>query len=467
MIANSSDERIKIFKAVIGAFIIAGGTFAAVIAVPGNFSEPGALRLSGAIMAFALIAPTFFNWKNDALTLLRGENILLGGLVYWVLLDIIQGAYSVVVSVDAVIAEFTLLGVAGLGIWVGATVGKPLRPRLLVEEAFRPLTETTIFRLTIAAFLLGIWDFLYRSGFNFAVILQAFGSSRWDSPWQREQLGDWSAFSYHLQYFGYMVPSLAVLTLIRRGAWHPATIASAAMAVTIMLLHSQGGGRRIVGAMILSGLFCWMIRARRLTSRRFVIAIFLVGGLLALMQIMLIYRNIGFGDSGSELGDFNYLHVDDNFLRIAQMLEYVPGLSSYVGWQYIVYAIVRPIPRVFWPSKPVDGGFDLAEILGIPDTTFVLTSPGELFISYGYVAVFIGCWIYGKFATIANSLLEEHKLPVNPLFPSLVLVWLLLGLRSMLEIMLMGYVLLAAVLLSRALGGVERLTSGNSSVRQA
>ena len=48
--------------------------------------------------------------------------------------------------------------------------------------------------------------------------------------------------------------------------------------------------------------------------------------------------------------DYDYLHVDDNYLRLAQVIEIVPAEHPYVNFQQLWFTIVRPVPRVFWPE---------------------------------------------------------------------------------------------------------------------
>lgn len=441
----------------LGVLFIGLGTVAALLAIPQDFSSRGALTFSGFILVGSYLAPTLFSWRNDVRSLLSGENVLILAMVYWTLLDILQGAYALPVSHDAVVREFILISIAVTGFWIGATAFKPLAPSIIMSAAAQPWSPAAVFRLLTLAFCLGVWDFFFRSDFDLDLMLNALGSSRWESPWQRETLGDWTSFSYHLQYFGYLVPALAVLLAARLGWRHPAVWIALFMSVVVLALHAQGGGRRIVGAMILAGLFCWLIHVRRLTPRRLIVAALVLAALAAAMQLMLVFRGAGFADRGSALTAFDYLHVDDNFLRIAQMLEFVPDSHPFVGFQYILFALVRPIPRVLWPEKPIDGGFDLAELLGIPFTTFAITAAGEFYVSFGYIGVFVGCLIYGRLSTMANAMfaLDERKL--NPLFPSFILVWLFVGVRSMLEIMLMGYVLIAAFALSKLMTFLDSL----------
>ncbi|OFW03860.1 MAG: hypothetical protein A3G20_08215 [Acidobacteria bacterium RIFCSPLOWO2_12_FULL_59_11] len=455
------DRHERNFIALIGAMAIVVGTLTAILNISeDNYNSAGALLIPGLILAVSLVLPTLLKIRNDARRLLRGENILLYGLVYWVLLDILQGLVPMTAGPEAIVAAFALLGVAALGFWVGASYGFELKVNFLVEEALRPLSDGRLFLLTLIAFLLGSWDFFYRSGFDIGLVFESLQAARFEAPWQRDQLGDWSAFSQHLQYFGFMVPALAVLTYLRRGPLHLPTLASLVMAITILVFNGQGGGRRIVGAMMLAGMFCWIIYVRRIKLKQFLIAVSVGAGILGLLQFMLLWRNVGIADVSSALGEFEYIHVDDNFVHIAEMLEFVPDIYPYVGWQYVLYTIVRPIPRVLWPGKPTDSGFDLAEALGIHGTVFAITAPGEFFVSHGYIAVFLGSWVYGKLATAVNSLFGEFGKPVNPVFPALGLVWLFVGIRSMVEIILMGYVILFAFLLSRAMDIVDSIATG-------
>ncbi len=433
----------------LGAAFMLLGMMCACLLVPEDVTPTGALTFSAWVLALSLVAPMVPAWHNDVRSLLRGEHILVLALVYWTLSELLQGRYTASVSRDTVIREYEVIGIAAVGFWVGAKVGPPVMPGFVYREALQPWTTRAGFRLLVLAFALGIWDFLYRSDFDLDLILTSLLQSRWDTPWQREMLGDWSAFSYHMQYFGYLVPPMAVLVGVRCGWKSPRTWIGIAMALTILAFHAQGGGRRIVGSMILAGLFCWLIHGRTLNVRRVVTAAAVVAGLVAMLQLMLIYRNIGFGDSIDAIPHLDYVFVDDNFLRMGQMMDFVPGLRPFVGWQYLVYVLVRPVPRVFWPGKPIDGGFDLAEMLGIPDANFVLTAPGELYLSFGLIAVLVGALVYGRLATMVNGLYRYPPAAVNPLFPSLMLVWLFVGVRSMVEIVLMGYVLLAVTFLGK------------------
>ena len=95
---------------------------------------------------------------------------------------------------------------------------------------------------------------------------------------------------------------------------------------------SQGGGRRIIGVTVGAAIIVWIQAQRELKVRRLAIAAAAVVGLLAAMQFMLNIRSVGYeefmfrGES-----EYDYLHVDDNFLRLAQVIQIVPAEHPYVG----------------------------------------------------------------------------------------------------------------------------------------
>ena len=186
------------------------------------------------------------------------------------------------------------------------------------------------------------------------------GEQRWAAPWGRAQLGGWGSFIDQMPYFGYVLPSLTAVLIVRRGFTFQTWLAIVLSAIMLAFL-SQGGGRRIIGV---TGRRrhhrVGPVAARRSTCARCSIAGAAVVGLLWAMQFMLNIRTVGYDEfmfSGES--EYDYLHVDDNFLRLAQVIQLVPAQHDYVYFQQLIFTAVRPVPRVFWPGKPVDPGFDL------------------------------------------------------------------------------------------------------------
>ena len=111
--------------------------------------------------------------------------------------------------------------------------------------------------------------------------------------------------------------------------------------------------------------------------------------------------------------------------------------------QQIVFTLVRPIPRVIWPGKPVTPGFDLPSEVGMRGVSLSSSIVGEWYLTWGWYAVIFGAWLHGRLASTANSLREIGRQSGNPIIFSLAVMVLLAGQRSMQELVLMSYALVA------------------------
>ncbi len=68
---------------------------------------------------------------------------------------------------------------------------------------------------------------------------------------------------------------------------------------------------------------------------------------------------------------------------------------------------------------------------------------GEWYLSFGWIAVVIGGWLHGRLARTANLLREKIEYRTNPIVYGLAVMVLVSGMRSMLELVLMSYALVA------------------------
>jgi hypothetical protein len=150
--------------------------------------------------------------------LLGAENLVAFGYVFWLLLDLIQGAYDLRDAADWALRDaFIAVGVSAAAMWIGAA-GRPWKlPNWLGEIASREMDTRTVARLVPVCFILGMLNFAYATGFDMPRMFSYLGESRWSAPWGRGQLGGWNAFADQLQYFGYVLPSLTALLIVRRG----------------------------------------------------------------------------------------------------------------------------------------------------------------------------------------------------------------------------------------------------------
>ena len=417
---------------------------------PQNPSPRGALTFPALVLSAGILFVPAFHAVRRSPRLLNAENLVAVGFVFWLLLDLIQGAYDLRDASDWAIRDaFIAIGVSAAAMWVGVG-GRPWPiPKWLTEIATRPMDTKTVGRLVPLCFVLGMFNFAYRVDFDLPVMFSYLGENRWSAPWARGQLGGWGAFLDQMQYFGYVLPSLTALLIARRG-FIPQVWVSIALSGIMLAFLSQGGGRRIIGVTAGAAILVWIQAQSVLKVRRLVIAMFAVIGMLAVMQFMLNIRTSGYTEFAlSGESDYDYLHVDDNFLRLAQVIEIVPAEHPHVNFQQLWFTLVRPVPRVFWPGKPIDAGFDLSSVVGLKGVSLSMSIIGEWYLSFGWLAIMFGGWLHGRLARTVNTLRVEEQFHTNPIVYGLAVMVLVAGMRSMLELVLMSYALVAWWLANR------------------
>lgn len=431
-------------EAVIGFAATAASVLLALAVFPNDPTPRGALTLPAVILSAGILVVPVVRAVRRSPQLLGADNLVALGFVFWLLLDLIQGAYDLRDAADWALRDaFIAVGVSAAAMWLGVA-GRPWKlPNWLGEIASRPMDTRIAARLVPLCFFLGMFNFAYATGFDLPRMFSYLGEPRWSAPWGRGQLGGWDAFGDQLQYFGYVLPSLTALLIARRGFTFGALVATVASAVMLAFL-AQGGGRRIIGVTVGAAILVWIQAQSELKVRRLVIAAAAVVGMLTAMQFMLNIRGQGYeafafrGES-----EYDYLHVDDNYLRLAQVIQIVPAEIPYVEHRQIWFTIVRPIPRVFWPGKPVDPGFDLPAIVGMKGVSLSTSIIGEWYLTYGWIAVIFGGWLHGRLARTLNQLREVEIYKTNPIVYGLAVMVLVSGMRSMQDLVIMSYALVA------------------------
>src|SRR5688572_28476629 len=433
------------------------GTILAILLVPDNPAREGAVFYSALVMSAGLATAPLTTAFRYPKTLLRGESLVALAPIYWLLLDLLQGVYAL----DHITAEEVRLAFIGIGlfvlmVWVGA-IRRPWKlPSALIRSVSQEFSLNTYFALAIACFLIGMLNFAVACNFNVFEMVHYLGQERWAAPWGRGQLGGWDAFLDHLQYFGYLLPILTVVISRRSGLRSPRTLICIVMSIVITLFLAQSGSRRVIGVVAGMALVLWVLDQRQLRIKHLFTTIFAIVALLVALQIMLEYRNVGLGalvgnaDTSlssrrekTQILEVQHLRVDDNFYRLCQIIQLIPQTHPFVYHRYLVYVLVRPVPRVFWPEKPVDPGFDLPTALGVEGVSYSYSVIGELYMSLGLLGIAIGGWFYGRVAALASGLLKRATTQGALVIYSIIVMALFSGMRSILELVLVSYVVLA------------------------
>ena len=375
--------------------------------------------------------------------MLRAEHFLMVALIYWLLLDPLQSAYPLDgVTYDSVVMAMVAIGTMAIGIWLG-TAGKGWRPPKLVRRTAEfSFSDSSLFLAVWITFLLGMFHFALSSGFDLSVMIDGLGMNRFAAPWSRGSIGDWRAFTEHMIYFGYVLPSLTVVLANRKGWLQPRVFISATLSLTMVLFLAQGGGRRIVGVVVGAAVLNWVLLQQRLKLKLVIGFVVAVVMLLVGMEEMLQDRSVGFSAALGRKADepaFTRLHVDDNFLRLSQTTLLFPDIQPYVGVQPMTYALVRPIPRVFWPDKPSDPGYNFSNMVRETGVSLSHSIVGELYTMSGLFTVFLGGLFLGRLAGMWNKVLDLPGGPGKTLVWGLGIMVLFAAVRSMQDLVLMSY----------------------------
>lgn len=439
------------------------GTLGAVLLIPRDPTANGALFASALVMSLSLLITPLTVVLQNPKAVLRADCLLAMAPIYWLLLDLLQGVYPMdsITSTD-VATGFSAIGLFIAMVWLGALRRPWSPPSFIIKSISHDFSTNTYFGVAVASFLIGMLKFAIPCNFDLVQMFSYAGQERWAAPWGRGQLGGWDAFLDHLQYFGYLLPVLTVI-LSRYVGWRNLrTLICIFLSAIMALFIAQSGSRRVLGVILGMALVLWVLSQPRLRVKHVVVSIVSVLALLIVLQIMLEYRNVGLGVLVGQQNDVavganekramfeeQYLRVDDNFYRLCQIIQLIPTSYPFVYHRYFIYVIVRPVPRVFWTGKPVDPGFDLPTALGVEGVSYSYSVIGELYMSLGFLGIAIGGWFYGRIAAMANGLLSRCNTIATLLVYSIMAMALFAGLRSVLDLLLVSYVVLAWVFLSR------------------
>jgi oligosaccharide repeat unit polymerase len=428
------------------------GLIGALVVMPANTQPAGAISQPAIILTVGMLAGAVYDiTANGIARALRAEHLVVISAIYFVMLEPIQGLYPMPLSSETVQAVFVMVGIFGAACGIGSSVKALRLPRFVWNCAVREFSSNVLFRLIIVCFLIGMFDFAFFSDFSLSKMMEGLRAGRGLAPWNRTSLGGWNAFADFMPYIGYVIPTLTVMIAVQRRSWINRYVIWGCLLSGIFLAFvSQLGGRRVPGAIIGSAVVTWVCM-RRSSLRAFHLAILLclAGIMLLLFDSMLTNRDRGFGQFSFNVNEVPGIRVDNNFLFMGHVADIFPRTYPHLGFQWITFVLVRPVPRILWPDKPVDPGFDLAIYLRERGVTYSCSVIGEWYMAFGWLGVFIGGLGFG-YAARSWSQLLDHDVPVAGIgLYGLGLMSFIVGVRSFYEVVLMNYPLLCWLFINK------------------
>jgi len=346
-----------------------------------------------------VLACLAFDLRHNLNHILLGRSMVLFAVMYWYLLEAVR--------LPRDLSEYTQaeydFGLFCVGISVFVFLVAYHRSRLTLFSALTrrlPILDDprVLWRLLLGAMAIGFMSLVIYVNFDLSSFFQGlFGlSRRWTGNITRGRYGSWRSIFYEMQMFlQAAVPFAICLVFMRRVPWGQKVVA--ATFVVWMLLHAfASGARGLLGPIILCLAAAIFWRASPRLRRMLIVAgipLALVGGYYVSAMIV-VGRNEGkFELSNASKAEVVGFEMFRELLFLIRAEE--NGLSPQYGLTYFTQ-LVNPIPRVFWPGKPVaDAGLILARAYGTVDRSGEPTmtrSPGllgEAYMNFGLLGLFI------------------------------------------------------------------------------
>lgn len=428
---------------------VAAGTSLAIALIPQDLFPPDALQLSSLCLAAGLLLAPIVATLQRPMSIVRPENLMLIGVVYWLLLEPLQGQSSVQTLDRRVVVEtFWLIGLFAVSLTIASAILRVHVSRNLLRQTAVSLRPEVMLLALAGCFAIGMTKYWLACGLRPACYTDAFFVGRFASAWSGHgKLGGAHSFIQHTVYFGYLLPALAVMLHRVSKRTDAKCLLGFALAAIFVLFLARDGGRRTVGMIIGSAGILWLLVSPRSGRFKALVAASGVIALVIAMQLVLSFRSSGlagaFQASAVEKAlSGRAIQIDKNFRNLAWTVSLVPDAYDYVGTQQLVYVLVRPIPRYFWPGKPIDGGFTLESTVGGTRGSYTESVIGDLYIMYGAVSVVVGGLVFGFLGSIVAGLLQRAVQPSQHLIFAFGCLWLFVGLRSMHELVLGLYPIL-------------------------
>ncbi|MEK6805793.1 MAG: O-antigen polymerase [Pseudomonadota bacterium] len=430
---------------------IVAGTLAATVAIPEfELAAMGSLRVSGIALSLGLLLGVVTAGFRSPAALFRAEHLLMFGLVYWVVLDAVQGGYELEgASREALVGSMASIGLFAAFLWIGSVLTWliiPLHPpaRLPIND----LGPRFLFCAGIVCFVLGGMRVWVGCSLSPACIADSFDVSRAGrAAWMPEGgIGNWDTVLQNLRYFGYLTLPFAVALhrLQRRFGWPVLLLIS--FGLINLILSTAGGNRRSTGTIVGATALTWILLHPKISLRHLLILSGVAAALLLFLQAVVLWRHSGF-ERSFEAGKPIFseerpgIIVDRNLYWLGQVLTMVPDYHPYIGSTGIVAIVSAPIPRSLFPSKPINRGIDLVTFTGQQGNkgfTWTCSAVGDLYLIGGYAAIIIGGLVYGLLANLCSRLLWWPSRLTGRLLFAVSAMALFVGLRDLSEIVLTG-----------------------------
>jgi hypothetical protein len=400
-----------------GTIIFLTGLYLAYLRSTGGQTPAEMSRLAAITTLIALAISVFLDSRKGLRNLFRADFMCLISLYSLTFAEFLfpQPAFDALLDTDqtATAIKVILLGMAGLAIGRHLIAPTPMRSPWL---NFGGISSKLLFRLFIGAALVGYLNMLLAVKFDLVTLVNGMLGPRFSEPWARGRQGGIGSLMTEWVLMLHVIPPLAgVLWNRRQQISNLQRLIVLAIFLMTMFQGFSGGTRNVFSAYLATCLMGYLLTLRKNTLWNTVIPIgvtFLVVGYAS--YHMLEFRTIGLRDyilNGVYEGETvrKTLSVDYNLWAIGLLADAFPKKHDFIGSEILVWSIIKPIPRIFWPGKPEGLSVSIEEIVGAEGWTVSATYLGEAFMMSGFAGV-IGISLFlGALAAWWNRLALQRQ----------------------------------------------------------
>jgi oligosaccharide repeat unit polymerase len=258
---------------------------------------------------------------------------------------------------------------------------------------------------------------------------------RFSQSWGRGRYGDAAALLYELGAVIYLIPPTAGLIFARAKEYSAIQKVIVAIVIAVTFFYGFASGtRNVFVTYVITFAGAYILTKPKFNLRQ---ALLLGAPTVAILFVgtvyMLAFRDVGLVNFSADTNTRDTFFIDYNILNVSRLTEVFPNSFDYLGFEIPYNALIRPIPRVLWPSKPERLSVTIETALGSSgDVTLTSTFVGEAYMAGGLLAVLLMGACFGAAAELWNRLGSNSSQFMQLLYVSGFLP-AALGMRSMLS----------------------------------
>lgn len=403
-----------------GTICLLIGIIAAFILFPSQPTPATMATIASQSIGIAFLVSLFLDYQKGLRNLLRTDLLCLVGIYALTLAEFLfpQEALDRLSNPTetALALRMVFLGIGGLAIGRHLIAPKPMKMKAL---NLKDLSDNSLFWIVIVCTLLGFASKLIAVKFKIFgdnSLIYHMMEARFTQPWGRSRLGGISSLFTELALLVYAIPPLSGVIINRWKKFPKAQFISVLCCFSLTMFSGFAGGtRNVFIAYLMTFLMGYLMTLKKNTIINTVIPIVFCVWLIGFASYhMLEFRTMGLrryleyqiyaSDKVRET-----IEIDNNLASMGLVAINVPKNHGYIGAELLIWSVVKPIPRVFWPGKPEGLSVSVEEIVGAGGWTVAVTYVGEAYLVAGFPGIVAISMFFGALAAWWNRMAASSQ----------------------------------------------------------